>query len=241
MENRVISRIDEGVQTLTLNRPAKLNCIDWEMLEQVQEAVKRSATNDEVKVLLLRGAGERSFSTGGDLNAFQSLDSVETKRWIRLGQEILNGLESLPKPTVAVIHGYAYGGGLELALACDLRLATTAASFSSPELGLGWIPGWGALTRLRRLVGESRAKEIIYLGRRLDAGAAERIGLVNQVLPETELESELATWCEQLKKLDPVVFALAKTALNDPARQTVGTGLDFDILATLQSIRFRKE
>ena len=148
MSNLVLDKVWDGACHITLNRPDKHNCIDIPMLRMLNEALARAANDDAVKVIVICGAGDKAFSSGADLKAFGALSTAEIPYWIRLGNAILNRLSTLPKPTVAAIQGYAYGGGLELALACDFRIATLNAKFSSPELQRGWVPGWGGFPRL---------------------------------------------------------------------------------------------
>jgi enoyl-CoA hydratase/carnithine racemase len=229
--------VSRGTLTLTLNRPEKLNCINWEMMGRLELSLDRAAREAEARVLVLRGAGGRSFSTGGDLGEFRALSREEAARWIRTGNALFDRIESLAIPTLAVIEGYAYGGGLELALCCDLRLAAPEAVFGSPELHHGWIPGWGGLTRLRRAVGEGRAREMIYLGESLGAEEAVRLGLVNWVVSREELEGRLRALVERLKALDPESFGWAKAALNDPGRALARGAVEFDVLATLAAFR----
>jgi enoyl-CoA hydratase len=232
MENQIEIQYDGKVCTITLNRPSKHNCIRSEMLAHLKEKLYEAEHNPQANVIVITGAGEKAFSTGGDLKEFSGLHQQQVSEWIKLGNEVFNQLENLPKPTIAVINGYAYGGGLELALACDLRIASEQASFCNPELEKGWIPGWGGMTRLRRLVGEAKAKEIIYLSEILSAREALAIGLVNKVFTNSLLADEVARLTEKLSRLDSTVFSLAKAALGDPYRQTTGADLLYDILAT---------
>ncbi len=175
MEPTVLKDHRDHTLTLTLNRPDKLNCINWEMMKELNQAVAFAEETTALRFLVIRGAGDRAFSTGGDLKEWSALNSEETARWIRMGQKIFSRIESLPTLSMAVVDGYAYGGGLELALACDLRVATPSASFACPEIQHGWPPGWGGLTRLGRLIGESSAKRLIFLGESIDAEEALRI------------------------------------------------------------------
>ena len=228
MQSKLITTLDNGVLRLTLNYPEKLNCIGFEMLEQLETAMDDARYNHTINLVMISGAGDRSFSTGANLREFQALSEKEARRWIMLGNEVFNKIEKLPKPTLAFINGYAIGGGLELALACDFRFGYKNAFFSSPELKHGWLPGWGGMTRLKRLIGTTKAKEIILLNRELDAQAALELGLLNQVL-DTPLE--LNAILEKIRSLDTEVYALAKLALNDEYRTTEGSDLMYDVLA----------
>ncbi len=227
MTDFIITNLNEGLLTLTLNYPQKMNCIGFEMLEGLNNAIDSAKENNEVKAILFRGAGDRAFSTGANIKEFETLKDHEVKRWIELGNDVNNKIETIGKPTVTFINGYAMGGGLELALACDFRLATPTAILSSPEVSNGWLPGWGGMTRVRRLVGEANAKRIILLCERLDANQALQIGLVTRVVNEKGVQDFMNT----LIGMKPIAYALAKTALMDATRTTSGSDVDFDVLA----------
>jgi enoyl-CoA hydratase/carnithine racemase len=221
-----------AVGAITLNRPEKHNCLNREMLQDLDDCLSRVESASDIRVLIVRGEGGKSFSTGADLKEFRQLASKEVAGWIKLGNQLFNRLENLPLVTMAVIEGYAYGGGLELALACDFRLATTNATFCSPELQHGWLPGWGGLSRLRRILGEARAKQLVFLGEVLPADAAERLGLVNWVVTAEEVELRLASVTEQVAKVDPQAMEWGKAALSDPRRTTFGADLQYEVMAT---------
>ena len=167
MEEKIILEVQGNVARITLNNPLKLNCIGFEMLRTLDHALDEISENELVHVLLIQGAGDRSFSTGADLKEYRSLSTEQGEEWIVVGNQIFNKIESFPKPTVAFINGYAIGGGLEMALACDFRIGTEKAILSSPELQHGWLPGWGGMTRLRNLVGEAKAKEVVMLNEKI--------------------------------------------------------------------------
>jgi len=224
----VLSDLTEGIYTITLNRPDKLNCINLKMLDLLAQCLLEAETRDDINIVVFRGAGERAFSTGGDLTVFNGLDHNETARWIKKGHELFNRLERLEKPSIAVIQGYAYGGGLELALACDFRLATKAALFRLPEVLHGWPPGWGALQRLKRLIGEARAKEMILLTKIVNAETALAFGLVTDVVDAQTLESTLESLLQTLISIDADVYGLAKSAMRPDSSASA-----FDALAAL--------
>ncbi|MDX2430756.1 MAG: enoyl-CoA hydratase/isomerase family protein [Bacteroides sp.] len=230
MSKKVLVEQKGGVLSLVLNNPAKLNCMGFEMLSQLNDAVCEAKETEEIKLVLIKGAGERAFSTGADLKEFKSLKPEEEVRWIELGNSVFNRIESLNKATVAYIDGYAMGGGLELALACDFRVASSRAVLSSPELQHGWLPGWGGLTRMKRLFGEAVAKEVIFLCEKIDAEKALRLGILN-LLVENETSHQFTGMIKHLASLDSSVFALAKAAIADENRTTKGVDLKFDILA----------
>lgn len=231
MSKKIILEVNGKVGQITLNNPEKLNCLGFEMLEALDHALLEAASLQELRVLLIKGAGDRAFSTGADLKEFASLTRDQSDRWIRYGNEVFNALETLSIPTVAFIGGYALGGGLELALCCDFRLGTESTIFSSPELQHGWLPGWGGMTRLRRLIGEARAKEVVMLNQKIPAADALRMGLLSRVLTQGSEEEELGAFLEHLASLKPATFSLAKRALMDEGRTTRGSDIDFDTLA----------
>ena len=230
MAEKILVTENKGVMEIILNNPEKMNCMGFGMLHALDEAVNRASKDSKVRVALIRGAGERAFSTGADLKEFQNLPDEKADEWIELGNEIFNKIEALPKPTVAYITGYAIGGGLELALACDFRIGTESAVVASVELQHGWLPGWGGMTRLRRLAGEARAKEIVMLCEKIPADRALEMGLLTKVVSDSK-EEELEKILEHLKSLQSKAFKLAKAALIDPARTTDGSDLQFDVLA----------
>lgn len=215
MTHKIIYHIKDSVAGITLNNPAKLNCMGFEMLHGLDEAVESAGNDPEVRVVLLKGAGERAFSTGADLNEFQSLSTEKTSEWIEYGNAVFNKIEKLPKPTVALINGYAMGGGLELALCCDFRLGTETAIVSNPELQHGWLPGWGGMTRLRRLIGEAKAKEVVMLSEKIPAMQALNFGIFTRILTGGQENEELNAFLNHLSGIKQEVFALAKEALTD--------------------------
>ena len=237
MEPLVLTDHRDQTITLTLNRPDKLNCINWEMMQELDRAVDHVEETSAVRLLVFRGAGGRAFSTGGDLKVWNNLNPAETARWIRMGQRIFSRIESLPAVSMALVDGYAYGGGMELALACDLRVATPKAKFSCPEIQLGWPPGWGGLTRLGRLVGEANAKRIVFLGESLDAEEALRIGLVSRLIDKEEIAGFLEAAGQSLSRVDCDVLAFSKFAITERAHGTWqdASALEADVLATLKA------
>lgn len=217
---------------VTLNRPEKLNCINWQMLRELEDAVSQVEANPEIRMLVISGAGDRAFSTGGDLKEFKALDREETIRWIRAGQRVFDRIESLPVLTVAFVRGFAYGGGLELALACDFRVVTPDAKFAAPELGHGWVPGWGALKRLPRAVGTARAKEMILLGDPIAAETALDWGLATHLATEDGGPPLLNGFLEKVSAVPRELLSFAKAALSTGGYGQSGT-VETDVLASL--------
>jgi enoyl-CoA hydratase/carnithine racemase len=233
---KILFESKDKVGKVTINNPTKMNCLDMEMLEAVASVLLDIKKSRSINVLVVQGAGDKAFSTGGNLNAFGKLKEFhEVKDWIKYGNEVFNLLDDMPIATIASIQGYAMGGGLELALACDLRTATENAVFSMPELNHGWVPGWGGLSRLRRLLGEAKAKEMIMLGEHLSANDALQFGLVNKVCKTNDMEKVIDDTALKLSKIDPFVMEMSKNALMDHGRTTWGNDLLYDALATYYS------
>jgi enoyl-CoA hydratase/carnithine racemase len=228
--NKITQEQKNGVLTLELNNPSKLNCMGFAMLNQLKDAICNAEENEGINVVLIKGAGERAFSTGADLKEFESLRPEDEVKWIELGNSVFNKIELLNKPTVAFIDGYAMGGGLELALACDLRVGTARTVISSPELLHGWLPGWGGMTRMRRLFGEAVAKEVVFLCQKIDAKKALQLGILTRLV-ESETSDEFTSLIQHLKSLNASAFSLAKVAIADENRTTKGVDVKFDVLA----------
>lgn len=213
MTRKIIVQNKDGIAEITLNNPAKLNCIGLEMLQALEQAVDSAGADAGTRVVLIKGAGERAFSTGADLNEFRSLSPKGREEWNAYGNTVFSKIEKLSKPTIALINGYTMGGGLELALCCDFRFGTETTLISSPELQHGWLPGWGGMIRLRRLIGEARAKEVVMLNERIPAQQALNYGILTRVLPADREETELEAILKHLSGLNSTVLAQAKDAL----------------------------
>jgi enoyl-CoA hydratase len=205
-----------GTAIVTVNRPEAMNALDVEHAETLRDHLVALAADPAARVVLLTGAGEKAFVGGADIKYMQSLGVLEARRWAELGQGCANLLEVMPKPTVAAINGYALGGGCELALACDIRLASSNAKLGQPEVNLGVIPGWGGSQRLPRVTSLGFAKELIFTGRIADADEARERGLVNAVYGPTELMPKALELCETLASKSPLALAYAKEATNLP-------------------------
>ncbi|MDB4584322.1 enoyl-CoA hydratase/isomerase family protein [Draconibacterium sp.] len=229
MSDKIITRLADGVFEITLNNPSKMNCMGFQMLNELNESISKAKQDDNIKVVVITGAGNRAFSSGADLNEFQTLPDKKTSEWIELGNKVFNKIENLKKPTIAFINGYAIGGGLELALSCDFRIGTESAVICSPELQHGWLPGWGGMTRLRRLVGEAKAKEIVMLCEKIPAKRALELGLLTRI--DAHIENSFGELVDHLKNINTKAFELAKLVLQDNERTTYGADIQFDVLA----------
>lgn len=205
---------DDGIALITFNRPAKLNALNQGMLRELGEAILQIETDSHIRAVILTGAGEKAFVAGADISELAELDAVGTKRKGLTGQAIMRRLEICGKPSVAAINGFALGGGLELALCCTLRIASTSAKLGLPELKLGVIPGYGGTQRLPRLVGRAKALEMILTGDPIDANEASRIGLVNHVVELTELIERSKGLLRRILANGPIAIALALHAVD---------------------------
>lgn len=186
----LLGHLEEGVLTLTINRPDKMNALNQTVLTELAQAIEQLEKDQAVKGVILTGAGEKAFVAGADISEFKGADVNSAMEMASKGQAIFDRLEKSKKPTIAAIHGFALGGGCELAMACHIRIATEQARFGQPEVNLGLIPGYGGTQRLTQLVGRGKALEIMITGNMVDATNALQIGLVNQVVPATALMEE---------------------------------------------------
>jgi enoyl-CoA hydratase len=206
--------VDGDVATILLDRPAKLNALTLEMLDALGTAVE-SIRRSDVRVVLVRGAGEKAFCVGADINRFAALTAVQMWRdWTATGHRVFDGVAGLRQPTVAVLHGATFGGGLELALACDFRVVAAEAQLGLPEVGLGTVPGWGGTERLTELVGRARAKEVVLACRFLDGAMAFAWGLATAVSPRAQLDSAVDELVTRLLGGAPVAVQLAKQLID---------------------------
>src|SRR5271169_4527768 len=176
-----------AIATLTVNRPNALNALNREVLEEIARVIREVRHDPSVRVLIVTGAGDKAFVAGADIAAMAKMSAVDGLDFSRLGHRVMESFEDLPIPVIAAVNGFALGGGLELALACDLIIASDKARFGQPEVNLGVIPGFGGTQRLARRVGLGRARELCYSGDMIGADEALRIGLVNAVVPHAEL------------------------------------------------------
>ena len=231
IDEKIVVRQTEAIATIQLNRPEKLNAVDREMLDTLDAEVNRLHQDESVRVVVLEGSGERAFCVGADLNQIATFDSADIRRWVNDGNRILSRLANLPVPVIAAINGYAVGGGLEFALACDLRIASEDSSFGLPEITHGWFPGWGGTHRLLHVIGEAKAKEMVFLGERIDAQTAHGLGLVNRIVPRENLTSEVQQIAESLAQKSPVAVRAAKAALTRNPMPENGFEISYEALA----------
>lgn len=202
-----------NIVLLTLNRPESLNAINREILSGLWEELEQLETETDVRALIITGNG-KAFAAGADIHLLEEMDSLQAQAFSHWGQIVFNRLSNLSKPTIAAINGYALGAGLELALCCDIRLAGEGVKLGLPEINLAITPGWGGTQRLSKFVGIGRAKELIFSGKPIRAEEAERIGLVNHVLPQESLLPRTLEIAKEMAKKSPFALAQAKACLN---------------------------
>ncbi len=225
--------VDGGVATLTLDRPEARNALDLELVQALHRALEELASRGDVRALVLQGAGGKAFAAGADIADLQRRGSREAL--LSINARLFQAVEEFPVPTVAALRGWALGGGLELALACDIRIAADDAKLGLPEVTLGIFPAAGGTRRLPRLVGDGWARELVFTGRQLGALEAERIGLVNRVVPAERLEEEALALARQIAQNDDLALRMAKLALlatahgrDSDAFEKAGQALLFD-------------
>jgi enoyl-CoA hydratase len=223
--------IAAGIAVITMNRPQALNTLTSAQLDLLLGALRRIAADPSVRVAILTGAGERAFAAGADIKEMAEKSPAEGLAFGRKGHAVANALELLPQPTIAAVNGYAFGGGCELALACDIRLAAEAARFAQPEVGLGIPPGWGGSQRLTRLIGPGLASELIFTGRQVDAAEALRIGLVNAIHPPDRLMPAAREMAAKIAQNSPAAVRSAKRLIALASAGQPGSGLAAEVAA----------
>ncbi|MCI0337645.1 MAG: enoyl-CoA hydratase-related protein [Acidobacteria bacterium] len=216
------------IALITVNRPEKLNALNIKTRLELSEALDELRNDLEIRVVVITGAGEKSFVAGADINEFAGRTAIQ-QRSVMKARSVLTAAEDFPKPLIAMINGFCLGGGCELALSCDIRIASDKAKFGQPEINLGIIPGGGGTQRLTRLIGEGKAMQMVLTGEMIDAHEAYRLGLVNEVYPHTELESKTMDLAARIAEKSPVALAMAKTAVKNAARMNLREGLDQEI------------
>lgn len=240
-EYLTVERADR-IATLTVNRPERLNALNADTVDEIDRALRELAGDDHVGGIIITGAGEKAFVAGADIDELSRMGPIEGVSISRAGQDAFRFIETLGKPVVAAVNGYALGGGLELALACHVRLASEAARFGLPEVKLGIIPGYGGTVRLPRLVGRGRALEMILTGEMIDADEAHRIGLVNRVVAADRLAEEARALLGTVLANGPVAIRLALEAVNHGLESSTEDALAlesnlFGLLATTRDMR----
>jgi len=212
--DNIIYEKKERVATITLNRPKVLNALNAALLAEMHDALKDAENDEHICVIVITGAGDRAFCAGADVSEVQGLSPIEARNFSSRGQEYTRYMERIRKPIIAKINGFCLGGGQEIAMACDFRIASDAARFGQPEINLGIIPGYGGTQRLTRLIGRTKAMEIDMLGEQIGANEAYRLGLVNKVVPAQDLDKAVDEFVQKLLSKSSAVLGIIKLAIN---------------------------
>ena len=225
----IIFEVKDGIAIITFNRPEVLNALSDKLLKELSHALDKIAENEGIRVLILTGAGEKSFVAGADIKEIAAFDALDAKSFAQTGQSTINKFEKLPIPVIAAVNGFALGGGCEIALACDFIYASENAMFGLPEINLGLIPGMGGTQRLPRLIGKNMAKEMIFTGKMISAAEAEKIGIVNRVCPQKSLMEETIKVAGTIASKGKVSVRAAKQAIDIGANVDLHSGCNIEI------------
>jgi enoyl-CoA hydratase len=230
MSNEVLYEVEDGVATITINRPEKYNALNKTVVDMMRSFFQKAEEDPEVRVAILTGFGEKAFASGADISAFPELDSKSVRPYVENGQAVCSYIESMSIPVIAAVNGYALGGGCEFAMACDIRYASSNARFGQPEINLGVIPGYGGTVRLPRLVGLGMAKELVLSGNQIKADEALRIGLVNKIFDSVEdLRNGAMEIARVLARKPGVAIKLAKQSLNNAWEMGLKDNLSYEV------------
>ncbi len=235
-DEMVLLNVENGIGTITINRPKALNALNIEVLKGLGKILDQARKDDSVKVLIITGSGEKAFVAGADIAEMKNLTPLQAKDFSRLGQGICRSLEELPKPVIAAVNGFALGGGCELAIACDYILASESAIFGQPEVSLGIFPGFGGTQRLVKILGKLRAKELVFFGDRIPAQRALVLGLCNEVVEPGKLMDRAKELAKKLMAKGLAAIALAKQAIERGSDLALDQGLLLE--QTLWSLGF---
>jgi enoyl-CoA hydratase len=217
----IIFQIEEQIATITFNRPEVLNALNEASLKEFSHAIDKVAGDGDIRVLILTGAGDKSFVAGADITEFLKFNALKAKIFSEMGHGIVNKMQELPIPVIGAVNGFALGGGCEVVIACDFIYASENAMFGLPEINLGIIPGFGGTQRLSRLIGKNRAKEMIFTGKMIPASEAQAMGLVNKVCAQDQLMDEVLNVAK-------IIVSKGKVSLRG-AKQAINTGMDVDL------------
>ena len=226
----VAFEVKENVAVITIDRPEALNALNLDVLAELEQAAARAEKDDDVYVVVITGAG-RAFVAGADIGQMKDLSAAAARAFGEYGNRVFTRIENLTKPVIAAVNGFALGGGCELAMACDIRIAGSKAKFGQPEVGLGITPGFGGTQRMPRLVGSSKAKELILTAQNIGAEEAQRIGLVSLVVPDEELMDAAMDMAGKIAKNAQIAVRQSKAAINRGTACDIETGTAFEAQA----------
>ncbi|MCB2309332.1 enoyl-CoA hydratase/isomerase family protein [Clostridium estertheticum] len=213
--NNIIFEEENGIAKIIINRPKALNALNSETIKELGTVINEISERDDIKVVIITGAGEKSFVAGADITEMKDLTAMQAKELSRKAQKVFSEIETMPQVVIAAVNGYALGGGCELSMCCDIRLVSSKAKFGQPEVGLGIIPGFAGTQRLPRLIGKGRAKELIFTTDMIDADEAYRIGLANKVYNPEELLQKAYEMAEKIMSKAMYAVGLAKASINN--------------------------
>ena len=225
----IIYQVEEGIATITFNRPKALNALNAALLAELSDALDQVAADEDIRVLVLTGAGDKAFVAGADIGELATFNSLGAKYFAEVGQTAINKLQQLPIVVIAAVNGFALGGGTEIAIACDFIYASENAKFGQPEINLGLIPGFGGTQRLPRLIGTNLAKELIYTGKMISAAEGQQMGLVNKVVTPDSLIADVMNVAKEIADKGRVSLRAAKQAVNNGMNADLATGLGIEI------------
>ncbi len=237
--NTLLIEINEDIGVVTINRPQALNALNAETLQELFSAFEIMEADPAAKVVILTGAGTKAFVAGADISSMQDFDPLAARDFALLGQKTLRTIEKLSKPVIAAVNGFALGGGCELAMACDIRLASENAKFGQPEVNLGVIPGFAGSQRLPRLIGKGLAKELLFTGDIIDAREAHRIGLVNKVVQQDKLLETAKEMARKITTKGPLAVRFCKEAVNNGMEMEIDKACTYE--ADLFALSFATE
>ncbi len=221
----------DGICTVKINRPEKLNAMNMDAAKELTEVFENLGKDDSVKVIILTGEGDKAFSAGADIEYMSKISADESEEYAKLGQLVTGTVENVKQPTIAAINGFALGGGCELAMSCDIRIAANTAKMGQPEVTIGIPPGWGGTQRLMRIVGIAKAKEMVFTGKMIKAEEAREIGLVNQVVELSTLMDETMKMAKTIAGNSSIAVRMSKAAMNKGRNADLDTGLGIELLA----------
>ncbi|KAG0511568.1 MAG: 3-hydroxypropionyl-CoA dehydratase/Crotonyl-CoA hydratase [(S)-3-hydroxybutyryl-CoA forming] [Nitrosopumilales archaeon] len=221
----------DGICTVKINRPDKLNAMNMDTARELVEIFENLGKDDDVKVIILTGEGDKAFSAGADIEYMSKISPDESEEYAKLGQLVTATVENVKQPTIAAVNGFALGGGCELAMSCDIRIAANTAKMGQPEVTIGIPPGWGGTQRLMRIVGIAKAKELVYTGKMIKADEAREIGLVNQVVELSALMDETMKMAKVIASNSAIAVRMSKSAINIGRNADLDTGLGVELLA----------